>query len=184
MKPISFSWRRHLPKRIYVLVIAHLLLFTLSYDIAFQLRFDMAVPAEARKYFWKTLPWLLALKLGMFHYFGSLHGWWRYITFSDLAALLRVSTLATLTIAFVDYLFIHTYQIPRSVLLLDWGITILLVGGLRSACRLVREILVACHLVAGPQAGLADRCRARWRDSGAPDPHASQTRFPCGRVPG
>ncbi|MFK8115157.1 MAG: polysaccharide biosynthesis protein [Rubripirellula sp.] len=140
MNAIPVSWRRHLPKRIYVLVIVHMAMFALSYETALRLRFDMAVPVEARNFFWKTLPWLLGFKLMMFHYVGSLHGWWRYITFTDLAALLRVSTLATISIAFVDYLFVQSYQIPRSVLLLDWGITILLIGGLRSATRLVREI--------------------------------------------
>jgi FlaA1/EpsC-like NDP-sugar epimerase len=140
MSAIQTNWRRHLPRRIYVLVLVHLVLFALSYEIALRLRFDMEVPTGARSFFWKTLPWLLGFKLLMFHYVGSLHGWWRYITFGDLAALLRVSTLSTIIISFVDYFFVHSYQIPRSVLLLDWGITILLVGGLRSASRLVREI--------------------------------------------
>ena len=132
------GWDHLLSRRTYALVIVHLLLFTLSYEIALWLRFDMTVPLVEREVFWKTLPWVLALKITMFYFVGSLHGWWRYVTFADLAALLRVSTLATITIAFIDYLFVDT-QIPRSVLLLDWGITILLIGGLRSACRLVRE---------------------------------------------
>ena len=140
MKPLNNSWRRHLPKRIYVLVFVHLLLFTLSYEIAFRLRFDMIVPEADRAVFLKTLPLVLCIKLAMFHFVGSMHGWWRYITFADLAGLLRVSTLSTLSIAFIDYFFISSFQISRSVLLLDWGITIMLVGGLRSACRLVREI--------------------------------------------
>jgi FlaA1/EpsC-like NDP-sugar epimerase len=140
MNPLAHRWRRHLPRRIYVLILVHLLLFSLSYELALRLRFDMEVPAEERRIFWRTLPWLVAFKLVMFHFVGSLHGWWRYITFADLAALLRVSTLSTLTIACVDYFMISSYQISRSVLLLDWGITILLVGGLRSATRLVREI--------------------------------------------
>jgi FlaA1/EpsC-like NDP-sugar epimerase len=121
------------------LAIVHLLLFALSYEIAFWLRFDLEVPADMRERFLKTIPLILAVKLLMFSYVGNLHGWWRYITFADLADLLRVSTLATLVIAFVDYFFIPT-MVPRSVLILDWGITVLLVGGLRSACRLFREI--------------------------------------------
>lgn len=138
-KSIPAKWRRRMPRRVYVLVVVHVLLFALSYELALRLRFDMIVPQEDRTIFWRTLPWLLAFKLVMFHLVGSLHGWWRYITFADLAALLRVSTLTTLSIAFVDYFFL-SFQISRSVLLLDWGITILLVGGLRSATRLVREI--------------------------------------------
>lgn len=132
--------RPYLPKRIYFLVAVHLVLFAASYQLAMWLRYDMDVPEASQEAFWKILPFLLALKLTFFAYFGSLHGWWRYITFHDLAALLKVSTLATITIVFVDYFFFHSYQIPRSVVLLDWGITICLIGGLRSATRLVREI--------------------------------------------
>lgn len=141
MTPIPSAWKRHLPKRIYLLVFGHLLIFALSYETSLWLRFDMDVPPETREVFWKTLPWILAVKLAMFHFVGSLHGWWRYITFADLSALLRVSVLTTLSITFIDYFFVAEYQIPRSVLLIDCGVTILLVGGLRSAARLGRESL-------------------------------------------
>ena len=139
MKSEASLWKRHLPKRIYVLVLVHILLFAVSFELAHWLRFEGGVPADDRQVFWKTLPWLIVFKLAMFHFFGSLHGWWRYITFTDLATLLRVSTLSTLAIAFVDYFFVGDFQIARSVLLLDWGISVLLIGGLRSACRLIRE---------------------------------------------
>ncbi len=140
MKQLHGVWKRYYPKRIYVLIIAHLALFTVSYELALWLRFDMQIPESERVVFWKTLPWLLAFKLAMFQGFGSLHGWWRYITFHDLASLLKVTTLSTFVIAFVDYFFMQTYQIPRSVVLLDWVMTLILIGGLRSACRLFREI--------------------------------------------
>lgn len=140
MSKLHGNWKRFYPNRIYVLIVAHLVLFTLSYELALQLRFDMVVPPSERIVFWKTLPWLLAFKLAMFQFFGGLHGWWRYITFHDLASLLRVTTLSTFTIAFVDYFFIQAYQIPRSVVLLDWVMTLLLVGGGRSIFRLVREV--------------------------------------------
>jgi FlaA1/EpsC-like NDP-sugar epimerase len=138
------QWINALPKRnrrIYFLVLAHLIVFFLSYEIALRLRFDSGIPTGVRNDFWRTLPWILAIKLAMFHFVGSLHGWWRYVTFTDLAALLRVSTLASALIAAVDYLFSAAYQVPRSVLLMDWGITIMLVGGLRSIYRLSQEIM-------------------------------------------
>ncbi|WP_339940989.1 nucleoside-diphosphate sugar epimerase/dehydratase [Novipirellula rosea] len=132
---------RILPVRIYFLVLVHLIIFIASYEIALRLRFDMVISADVRKDFWSMLPWILIIKLSMFHLIGSLHGWWRYITFTDLAILLRTSTVASILIAAVDYLFSQQYQIPRSVLLMDWGITILLVGGLRSVYRLSQEMM-------------------------------------------
>lgn len=137
-------------RRIYFLLIAHLLVFWASYEISLRLRFDTVIPTDVRRDFWRTLPWILAIKLTMFHLVGSLHGWWRYVTFSDLASLLRVSTFASCFIAAADYLFSEAYQVPRSMLLMDWGITIMLVGGLRSIYRLSQEVLF-------PAMGLRDR---------------------------
>lgn len=131
--------RRLLPKRVYLLAAVHVVLFAFSYQLSMWLRYDFNVPPASQDSFLRILPFLVVFKLVLFHYFGSLHGWWRYITFHDLASLLRVSLLATLSIAFVDYFFLN-YQIPRSVVLLDFGITILLIGGLRSATRMAREI--------------------------------------------
>ncbi|MFG0262607.1 MAG: polysaccharide biosynthesis protein [Novipirellula sp. JB048] len=135
------SLHRILPLRISLLILAHLGIFVLSYEIALRLRFDMVISAGVREAFWSTLPWILAIKLSIFYFIGSLHGWWRYITFTDLAILLRTSTAASILIAAVDYLTSQQYQIPRSVLLMDWGITILLVGGLRSVYRLSQEMV-------------------------------------------
>ena len=132
--------RKMLPRRIYMLSAVHMVLFAFSYQLSMWLRYDFQVPRASQEAFWRILPFLVVFKLLLFHSFGSLHGWWRYITFHDLASLLRVSVLATVLIGFADYFFLHSYQIPRSVVLLDLGITILLIGGLRSMTRMVREI--------------------------------------------
>lgn len=126
-------------QRVLLLFLAHLALFALTYATAFALRFDFAVPADMRLLCWQTLPWVLGLKLVVFYRFGSFHGWWRYVTFTDLAVLLRAALLSTLVIAAVDYFVVLRSQIPRAVLCLDCGATILLVGGLRSTWRLLRE---------------------------------------------
>src|SRR5687768_8546265 len=137
---MSDIWRKRLiANRIYLLIVAHLVILGLSFELAFQLRFDWEIPYQERMIFWRTLPYILALKLIFLHRFGSLHGWWRHVTFADLASLLNVSTMSTVAIACLDYFVISQYQIPRVVLLLDWGTTILLMGGLRSVWRLARE---------------------------------------------
>jgi len=125
--------------RVPILLGAHALMFALAAEIAFRLRFDSALPPGVRRDFWQFVPWVVALKLAVFHGSGSLHGWWRYVTFADLAGLLKVSTLSMLLIGVIQYSVLERYAIPRSVLLLDWGVTIMLVGGLRSLWRLQRE---------------------------------------------
>ncbi|MGN6137095.1 MAG: polysaccharide biosynthesis protein [Aureliella sp.] len=128
-----------LRKRIYLIVAAHLAIFALSYEVAFRLRFDWAIPADMRQLFWQTILWVLPVKMILFQRFGNLHGWWRYVTFSDLASLLAVAVLSLVVVASVDYFMVPSLQIPRAVLLLDFGTTVMLVGGLRSTWRLLDE---------------------------------------------
>ncbi|MGE0760251.1 MAG: polysaccharide biosynthesis protein, partial [Pirellulaceae bacterium] len=139
--PLSSQWwiTKLVSQRAYILVAAHLVILFCSYAIAFRLRFDGNVPDDMRALFWTTVPGILLLKLLVFRQLGSFHGWWRYVTFADLASLLSVSTLSTVIVVCLDYFAIPQFQIPRAVLLMDWGTTILLVGGLRSVCRLARE---------------------------------------------
>jgi FlaA1/EpsC-like NDP-sugar epimerase len=126
-------------QRGYVIALAYVFIFALAYELAFQLRFGFDVPGDMRRLFWQTMPWVALLKLCVFYWQGSFHGWWRFVTFADLVSLLRGATLSTLAIVAVDHFLFFADQIPRTALAVDWGFTILLVGGLRSTWRLVAE---------------------------------------------
>jgi FlaA1/EpsC-like NDP-sugar epimerase len=92
-----------------------------------------------KEIFWNAIPWVVALKLSLFWLAGNFYGWWRYVTFSDLCALLRASILSALTIIAIDYVVLNAYQIPRAVVLIDFALTIVLFGGLRSSVRFSRQ---------------------------------------------
>jgi len=61
------------------------------------------------------------------------------VSLSDLAALLRASTVSVLLITALDHFMVETNHIPRVTLLLDWSLTIMVLGGMRAAIRLARE---------------------------------------------
>lgn len=127
-----------LKARIPLLFAGHLLIFALVYWVAFLLRFDFAVDANYRGLFLKTVPGLALLKLATFYVMGHFHGWWRYVTFSDLVTLFRAASVATAIVVGLDY-FLYPGQVPRSVIALDWALTILVIGALRSVCRIALE---------------------------------------------
>ncbi|MEK6235722.1 MAG: hypothetical protein N2C14_13520, partial [Planctomycetales bacterium] len=139
MSSIMIRWA--LQWRLALLTVAHLFMFTACYFLAFELRFDFNIPPEELALLWRTLPWYLALKLVVFYGAKNFHGWWRYVSFSDLAALVRAASISTLLIVSVDYFLINEYQIPRGIVLLDWAATLLVVGGMRCSWRMVREQL-------------------------------------------
>ena len=130
--------RALLAGRVGLLAIGHFACFSLVYWLAFAMRFDFEIPAGQMQIFLMSLPWLLAVKLVVFYGSGHYHGWWSYVTFSDLVALLRAAVLSSLFIAAVDH-FLTTYQIPRIVLALDFLLTIILFGSLRAGWRMVQE---------------------------------------------
>lgn len=122
-----------------LLAVGHLVLFALSYRLAYALRFDFAIPRVMVDLFWTTFPWICGLKLALYYLFSHFHGSWRFVTFADLAALLRAATVSLLVIAAIDYFFTPEYQIPRAVLLLDCVLSVVCLGGSRSTSRLYRE---------------------------------------------
>ena len=124
-----------------ILIVAHVLLLVTAYVIAFQLRFDLNVPSRYRQVMLYSLPWVLAVKLASFQVFGSFHGWWRHIGFADLAMLLKASAISLAALLAVDSLLSPGTGIPKSVLLIDAGTCILLIGGARSIRRLTREYI-------------------------------------------
>jgi FlaA1/EpsC-like NDP-sugar epimerase len=125
--------------RTLLLVVVHIGLFLLSYFFALALRFDFQIPGSELSLFQKTWPALVLAKLVVFHRFGSFHGWWRYVTFDDLAALLRASCISSALLFAVDFLFFPQFQVSRAVVLLDFGLLVLLIGGLRSTWRIWHE---------------------------------------------
>jgi FlaA1/EpsC-like NDP-sugar epimerase len=128
-----------LRRRIYLLIVAHIAIFAVTYALAFLLRFDWAIPPDMAALMYNTIAFVIAIKLALYLSFGSLHGWWRYVTFSDLASLLKVTILSTIVIASIDYFLLPQLQIPRVVLMLDFGVGVMLAGGLRSTWRLIDE---------------------------------------------
>jgi FlaA1/EpsC-like NDP-sugar epimerase len=122
-------------------LMVHTAVFTAVYWFAFWNAYDFKPSPTERMLFALTLPAVLVVKLVCFYAAGHCHRSWHHISFSDLAALLRSATLATVIIAALDNRLATDYHIRLRCLLLDWGLTILVLGCLRAFMRLVREEL-------------------------------------------
>lgn len=136
---------RRLSRRVLIVVVLHLVVFTLTYWLAFAIRADFQITNQEWKIFAVTLPGVILVKTAVFYWLGHCHGWWRYVTFSDLSVLLRAATLSVVAIAAIDYFNVsevartNQIQVPRTILILDWGLTVMVLGGLRCVWRLSRE---------------------------------------------
>lgn len=126
--------------RVWLLGLCHVIAFTAIYWCAYALRFEFDMPRETEVLFWVSVFWVVSIKLCVFYLSGHFHGWWQYVTFSDLVALARATLISVVLIAATDF-FSHPPHIPRSVLVLDGALTILLVGAMRASWRLFQEQL-------------------------------------------
>ena len=129
-------WRRHL-HLLGVLALAPI--FVGIYYLDFWLRFEGQLTAVERHCFGATVTWIVLVKLGWFAGLRACQGWRRSVTFYDLMVLLQAVTGGLATMVMIQYLLAPHPIIPRSVFLLDWGTTIVVLGGARSLVRGFRE---------------------------------------------
>ena len=125
-------------RRVWLLGVAHVILFALAYWSAFLLETNFRMDAKSAATFWHFLPALLILKLTVFGVTGQLHGWWRYVTFGDLIVLGRTCLICLICLAALGR-FGFGGTVPRLVLILDSAICLVVIGSLRSTWRLFRE---------------------------------------------
>lgn len=123
----------------------HLLLVPLGYYMAFALRFDFRPPERHIDLFWRTVPYLMVLRMASFAIFGLFHGWWRHVGMRDLIDLVRATTLSSVLLLLALFMTGDLTGagsgelLPRSVLVLDWITALVLFGGLRFGVRAFRE---------------------------------------------
>ena len=125
-----------------LIILVHLMVFLVAYVGAFLIRFDFDVPPDYMNTMLLMLPVVLGIKLLVFYSAEQYSGWWRYVSLNDLVALMRAAGISALIFVAVKLLvfgFIRSY--PRSVFLLDFVNTVVILGGLRVSIRLFREAL-------------------------------------------
>jgi FlaA1/EpsC-like NDP-sugar epimerase len=127
-----------------IVLVLHLLLVPLGYYMAFALRFDFRVPERHIDLYWRTVPYLMVLRMASFAIFGLFHGWWRHVGMRDLIDLVRATTLSSVLLLLAlfmtgDLAGGGAGLLPRSVLVLDWITALVLFGGLRFGVRAFRE---------------------------------------------
>jgi FlaA1/EpsC-like NDP-sugar epimerase len=124
-------------------IAADAVLIALAYFLAFQLRFlddPHGWPQRYETLFAQSVGFVVAGKLVVFYAFGLYQKWWRYVSGRDFLLILRAVAVASALLVVVFAVakpFEHT--LPRSVEVMDFLLTALLIAGARLAVRLVLE---------------------------------------------
>ncbi|HNT98892.1 MAG TPA: polysaccharide biosynthesis protein, partial [Elusimicrobiales bacterium] len=115
-----------------------LLLVSFSYWISFHLRFDFTLPPEHLPAFQSTFLIVVAARMAAFYYFDLYRGFWRYASLTDLTSIFKAIISSQVVIAALVFFLRHGI-FPRSVLIIDPILALILVGGIRFVIRSTRE---------------------------------------------
>ena len=102
---------------------------------AYWLRFNLTVPPEFQNAALSTLTWVVPLQAMVFWRFGLYRGIWRFASLPDLKRIVFAVGLAALLIPLVLVLFRVGAVVPRSVLILDPMLLVIMMGGSRLVYR-------------------------------------------------
>jgi len=112
----------------------------LAWYLAYWLRFNTDIPQFNLPNMAGTMLWVVPLQAAVFFSFGMYRGMWRYASVPDLQRIALAVALSTLVIALMLVMLPHQEPpVPRSVLLLDPLLLILLLGGSRLGYRIWKE---------------------------------------------
>jgi FlaA1/EpsC-like NDP-sugar epimerase len=125
--------------RRYLVVFTHLALVVVSNYLAFWLRFDGNIPADFVRMFEATILPLLAVRAVVFLFFRLYEGLWRYSSIWDLRKI--IGGVITSSIVFwLGTVVLGPRAYPRSIVLIDALLLIVLLGGIRFSKRMYREL--------------------------------------------
>lgn len=111
----------------------------IAWVAAYLLRFNFIIPAEYIQGMLQSVVWIVVLQAAIFITLGLYRGVWRFASVSDLKRIFLAVGSAAIIIAAVFFMVKIDIIIPRSVLILDPLLLILMMGGTRFAYRAWKE---------------------------------------------
>ncbi len=123
--------------RILMAILHDLIAVVLAWVFAYLLRFNFTLPEEYLALMLNSLQFVLPLQVMVFWRFGLYRGVWRFASIPDLKRILAAVGVAALAVATLISM-LHL-QVPRSVLVLDPLLLVLIMGGSRFAYRAWKE---------------------------------------------
>ena len=122
-------------------IAADAILLAAAYYLAFRLRFLDApggIPSRYDHMLANSIGFVVVGQLIVYYAFGLYETWWRYFRLPDMIAVLRACAVATAILA-ITFLLLKPFddQIPRSVVVSNFLLTVFLIGGARLLVRMV-----------------------------------------------
>lgn len=123
-------------KNFYFIFFTDLFLVGASYVFSYLLRFEGQIPVKEWENIYDALIYVIPIKLSIFFVFNLYRGMWRYTGINDLKNVIKSASVSSVVLILI-VLFVHRFHgYPRSVYIIDWILTFVLVAGIRVFTRL------------------------------------------------
>jgi FlaA1/EpsC-like NDP-sugar epimerase len=124
-------------------VAADAMLVALAYYLAFRLRFlddPRGLPQRYETLLLQSVAFVAIGKVAVFAAFGLYQKWWRYVSGRDFLMIVRaVAAASAILVVLFTVLKPFEHDLPRSVAIMDFLLTLLFIAGARLAVRLIVE---------------------------------------------
>ncbi|OJZ08040.1 MAG: polysaccharide biosynthesis protein [Thiobacillus sp. 63-78] len=129
-----------------IIILYDLVVAVVAWLAAYWLRFNLSLPPEYQAAALSTLVWVVPLQAVVFWRFGLYRGIWRFASLPDLKRIVLAVGIAALLVPVALILFRVHAVVPRSVLILDPLLLVIVMGGSRLAYRAWKEHRMASVL--------------------------------------
>ena len=129
-------------KRLLFFLLSDLILFYISLQLAYALRFDFVIEPRFMENFVTVFVSLALLKIVFFFLFRVYNITWRFFGLDDALHLIKAHISAAIAFGILFYLFYDFFMpMPRSVILIDLFLSLMFTGALRISKRVLSEQL-------------------------------------------
>lgn len=110
-----------------------------AWCLAFVLRFNLEVPAEQHLLMASSLPVIVLIQSASFISFGLYRGTWRFASLMDLRRIILAVLISSVALGAIFFMMFVNVRVPRSVLIINPMLLILMIGGSRFVYRALKE---------------------------------------------
>ncbi len=125
--------------RTFLAVIHDFCVVIFAWSLAYLLRFNFELPDNFAIELRTTFMWIVPLQMLMFVQFGLYRGIWRYASTADLRRIVLAVMIAATAIPLMFWMLRLDIVVPRSVLVINPLLLILMMGGSRFIYRMWKE---------------------------------------------
>ena len=128
---------RKIHKNFLIVLAVDAFLVVFCWYVANLLRFNFDIPPESFAVMARLVPMMVGVKIITFFMFDLYRGMWRYTSIDDLLNILKAASVSSLIVFSIVGLTHSFAGFARASFVIDWILTIFLIGGYRISIRLL-----------------------------------------------